>query len=124
MQTALPPTERLRTSADPFTFVDKIIFARGRAGRLEYVLGSIAVSVVSMIVAGALDGLVFVGAGWGAVAAGAWVSITYSIRRLHDLDRPGYWLFLLIIPLIGFVLCLWMLFTRGVRRKTEYDFAR
>jgi uncharacterized membrane protein YhaH (DUF805 family) len=33
-------------------------------------------------------------------------SLAVSVRRLHDLDRSGWWLFLILIPLIG---AIWLL---------------
>ncbi|MEG3110203.1 DUF805 domain-containing protein [Pantoea sp. T14] len=33
-------------------------------------------------------------------------SITVSIRRLHDLDRSGWWLLLILLPFIGTLLLL------------------
>lgn len=33
-------------------------------------------------------------------------TITVSVRRLHDLDRSGWWLLLVLLPLIGSLLLL------------------
>ncbi|NBT29875.1 MAG: DUF805 domain-containing protein [Gammaproteobacteria bacterium] len=42
-------------------------------------------------------------------------NISISVRRLHDLDKSGWWLFLILIPLIGsIVLIIWF-----IRRGTE-----
>lgn len=35
-------------------------------------------------------------------------SISVAVRRLHDTDRSGYWLFMMLIPLIGFIVLLVM----------------
>ncbi len=35
-------------------------------------------------------------------------SISVSIRRLHDIDRSGWWLLLVLVPIIGWlVLLIW-----------------
>ena len=40
-------------------------------------------------------------------------TLAVSVRRLHDIDRSGWWLLLMILPLIGpIVLLVWSL-TRG-----------
>ncbi len=36
-------------------------------------------------------------------------SLAVLVRRLHDIDKSGWWYFILIIPVIGFILFLiWM----------------
>ncbi|MBO6784548.1 MAG: DUF805 domain-containing protein [Alphaproteobacteria bacterium] len=42
-------------------------------------------------------------------------NISIGVRRLHDIDKSGWWLLLLLIPLIGLIiLIIWF-----VRRGTE-----
>lgn len=89
----------------------------GRAGRPEYwyfVLFNIIVSLVL----GFLDGL------FGTFNSGARIgllggiyslavlcpSIGVGIRRLHDIDRSGWWLFISLIPIVGWIILLvWMI---------------
>jgi len=83
----------------------------GRAGRPEYwyfVLFNILVSVVL----GFLDGML------GTFSSGARVgllggiyslavlcpSIGVGIRRLHDINRSGWWLLIGLIPLVGWII--------------------
>jgi uncharacterized membrane protein YhaH (DUF805 family) len=33
-------------------------------------------------------------------------SLAVSIRRLHDLDRSGWWMFLMLVPVLGFIVFL------------------
>ena len=40
-------------------------------------------------------------------------SITVLVRRLHDIDRSGWWWFIILIPLIGFVILLIWACIRG-----------
>ena len=42
------------------------------------------------------------------------------IRRLHDLDRPTWWCLGCIIPLINFVLAIYLLFFKGTDGPNQY----
>ena len=37
-----------------------------------------------------------------------------AIRRLHDLDRSGWWVLLSFVPIINFILGLYLMFKKGV----------
>jgi len=69
----------------------------GRLNRKPYWLISLAVIVyfTALIVAGAVLDLV---ATWGLIlvlmASGLLVSLAASVRRLHDRDKPGWWILL------------------------------
>ena len=45
-------------------------------------------------------------------------TLSVSVRRLHDLDRPGWWLLLFFVPAANFVLVVWwcMRGTNGYNR--------
>jgi uncharacterized membrane protein YhaH (DUF805 family) len=88
----------------------------GRAPRSEYWYWVLFTIIVS-IVASAIDSFVFGTGGMtgqiGIVDSLATLalllpSISVGVRRLHDLDRSGWWLLLVFIPLIGgIVLIVW-----------------
>ena len=40
-------------------------------------------------------------------------NIAVAIRRLHDLDRTGWWILLSLIPLVGWIILLIWYCTRG-----------
>jgi uncharacterized membrane protein YhaH (DUF805 family) len=40
-------------------------------------------------------------------------TLAMSIRRLHDLDRSGWWYFLVLIPIIGWIILLIWDCTKG-----------
>lgn len=46
-------------------------------------------------------------------------SITLIIRRMHDIDRSGFFIFVLFIPIIGFIWYLYLVTRRGVPNKYE-----
>lgn len=48
------------------------------------------------------------------------LSSALYIRRLHDINRSGWWVFLLQIPLLGFIFFLFLLFKKGVTEKNKY----
>jgi uncharacterized membrane protein YhaH (DUF805 family) len=95
---------------------------KGRAPRSEYWYWALFTTLAS-IVAGVLDAYVFPTTPSGIVEplftlATFIPSIAVSIRRLHDIDRTGWW-FLLIFTLVGTILLLvWACFkgTAGSNR--------
>ena len=46
-------------------------------------------------------------------------SITLIIRRMHDIGRSGFYLFVLFIPIIGFIWYIYLVTRRGVPDKYE-----
>jgi uncharacterized membrane protein YhaH (DUF805 family) len=85
----------------------------GRSRRMEYwyfVLFNIIVSIVL----GAIDGLLgTLGSGMGAgLLSGIYglailiPSLAVTVRRLHDIDRTGWWILIALVPLIGTIVLL------------------
>lgn len=93
----------------------------GRIGRLQYfgfaVVWGLLVAVVSTVVTA--------GEATAAPSAGGSLSLTvlllvylvaivsYGVRRLHDLDKSGWWYLLSFVPLANVVLGLVLLFGPG-----------
>lgn len=46
--------------------------------------------------------------------------ITVSVRRLHDKDRSGWWLFIALVPLIGVLVLLYWFATRGTLGENRF----
>lgn len=46
-------------------------------------------------------------------------SITLIIRRMHDIGRSGYFIFVLFIPVAGYVWYIYLVTRRGVENKYE-----
>lgn len=110
----------------------------GRASRSEfwwYTLFSIIASVVIGLIETALglgQGTVTSGAGeFSANFAGGPLSIIWSllnllpglavsIRRLHDTDRSGWWLFIALIPIVGFILLIVWYATKGTESANRF----
>lgn len=48
-------------------------------------------------------------------------NFTVQVRRLHDVDRSGWWMLLNLVPLVGFLIILFWMVQPGVEEKTEFD---
>ena len=46
--------------------------------------------------------------------------ISINVRRLHDIEHSGWFSLLLLVPLIGFILSLILLFKKGTHGTNEY----
>ena len=47
-------------------------------------------------------------------------SLALMIRRLHDLDRPAWWVIATFVPFLNLVLGLYLLFARGTYGPNQY----
>ena len=47
-------------------------------------------------------------------------NLAVSVRRLHDLDRTGWWLLLWLLPVIGWIIMLVWMCSRGTRGPNRY----
>ena len=106
---------------------------RGRAARSEFWffnLFSSICSVVAIIIdnilgiqfknidslSGGLYGYIYL-----LVALGLFIpSLSVSVRRLHDTNRSGWWYWILLIPLIGVILLLVWLCSKGTSGDNDY----
>jgi uncharacterized membrane protein YhaH (DUF805 family) len=49
------------------------------------------------------------------------LSISSHVRRLHDLDRSGWWSLLTLIPFINFILACILLLAKGTKTTNKFD---
>ena len=89
----------------------------GRAARSEFWYWFLFTVLVS-IAAGLIDAALFPASYVSHVSSLAGLALflpglAVSIRRLHDLDRSGWWYLLIFIPLIGLIVLLIWYCTRG-----------
>ena len=77
------------------SFVNKLFDPSGRSGRLDFFLVWLVSSVLSIILVGIYTGIV------------------NYIRRWHDLGKSGWWTLLMLIPFVGFLVFLYLLFAPG-----------
>ena len=84
-----------------------------RSTRAEYWWWTLFVAIVA-IVASIIDSILFstsVGTGAGPVYLISSLALflpglSVWIRRLHDTDRSGWWTWILLIPIVGFIFAL------------------
>lgn len=130
------PQSELREPASNETYEPKFFALSGRIGRVRYLGYSAALSLlltpaflVFAIVMGvsamasrgpeAIGGAFIVGLlALTVVAMVAAVSI--GRRRLHDLNKSGWYLLLSLIPLIGFLFALYLIFAPGDAEGNDY----
>lgn len=99
----------------------------GRARRKEYwffVLFNLIVSIVLGFIDG-ITGLFYPEAGIGLLGgiyslAVLLPSLAVSVRRLHDTDRSGWWLLIVLVPLIGAIALIVFLALDSKPEKNEY----
>lgn len=48
------------------------------------------------------------------------VSLSFHVRRAHDLELSGWWCLLLLVPLINIVFVLYMTFAKGTDGPNKY----
>lgn len=56
----------------------------------------------------------------GFMAVTLWPSICLSVKRLHDLDKPGWLWVLFIVPLVGFFLWIYLTFWKGTEGENQF----
>lgn len=111
----------------PFSF-------NGRIRRIEYFLSCLLGGVVTGIAFWLGVGTSLVGAsqnsgggfgigvliGFAALIGGIWFTIAQDVKRLHDVDKSGWFIILLFIPIINFILGLYMLLADGTVGPNRY----
>ena len=82
----------------------------GRASRAAYWWWFLF-AILANVAGGILDAILGTNFVRILVAVALFVpGLSVAVRRLHDIDRSGWWIFLILIPLIGFiVLLIWYL---------------
>lgn len=96
---------------------------QGRAPRSEYwwfflfvIIADIAISILAAILGAVLgDTGAMIGSLISIVFALAIIvpALAVTVRRLHDLDRSGWWIFISLVPIIGPILLIIWYCTKG-----------
>ena len=88
----------------------------GRAGREEFWQFTLINIIISIGLYATLSDL------WAVYTVAVLVpSIAVSVRRLHDIDRSGWWFLIAIVPVIYIVL-LFMMLLDGKPGTNQYGF--
>ena len=88
----------------------------GRIRRIEYFLSGIVGGIVFSI-AWALGIGTFI---LGALVASMWFSLAQGVKRLHDLDKSGWLILLMFVPIVNALFGLYMLFADGTVGPNQY----
>jgi uncharacterized membrane protein YhaH (DUF805 family) len=119
-------------SMSPFDYMklplQKYADFSGRSRRMEYwmfVVGVIGAAVVAMILDNVvgMGGMIFgvYGPIYGIVALGTLIpSLACAVRRLHDQDKSGWWLLIGLIPLLGGLILLVLMFLEGTKGDNRF----
>ena len=103
------------------TVLKKYAVFSGRARRMEYWMFFLFNMIVSFAL-GFIEGL-FGGPGILATIYYLAVlvpSIAVGVRRLHDIDRTGWWLLISLVPLIGVIVLIVFLASPGAAGANKY----
>ena len=103
---------------------------KGRATRSEY-WTFIAVFAVQAVIAISIDMLFFEGAKFGeddAFTPAIWIvmcanlltSLAVQVRRLHDIDRSGWWFLATLLPFVGVLIYLAYNLTPGNAGRNRF----
>ena len=105
------------------TVLSKYVDFKGRAPRSEYWWWVLAVIVVNIIL-NIIDNIIF-GPTMQPISALFSLaillpSIAVGIRRLHDLDRTGWWLLVSFIPIIGALILIYFFVQKGTDGENRF----
>ena len=104
------------------TCLGKYATFQGRSSRSEYwyfILFMTLVNLVLSVVGGILGDLGLVLS--GVVMLGLLVpGLAAAVRRLHDIDRSGWWYLLVLVPLVGAIIVLIWFCKRGTDTANRF----
>lgn len=92
----------------------------GRSCRSEYWYWILFI-IVADIVAGIIDYAIGIQVVTGLFGLATILpNLAVAIRRLHDLDRTGWWIFIGLIPLVGWIILIIWYCTRGTAGPNRF----
>ena len=96
----------------------------GRACRSEYWFWVLFVVIVG-IVLGIIDGILFPDTQTGLLgplfSLGVFLpGLAVAIRRLHDIDKSGWWVLIVLIPIVGLIIFIVWAVTRGIETNNRF----
>jgi uncharacterized membrane protein YhaH (DUF805 family) len=85
-------------------FFQNYIKFDGRSNRGEYWKAALLNLIISIVLS-AVDGMLGIGV-LGAIWSLATLvpGIAIGVRRLHDIDKSGWWMLLALIPIVGIII--------------------
>jgi uncharacterized membrane protein YhaH (DUF805 family) len=106
------------------TVIKKYTVVKGRASRKEFWMFVLACIIISILfgilvvipVLGIIAGIASFLFGLATIIPG----FTVSVRRLHDINKTGWLLLLMLIPLVGWIILLVLCAQKGTAGKNKY----
>jgi uncharacterized membrane protein YhaH (DUF805 family) len=106
--------------------IKKYAVFSGRARRKEYWMFFLF-NIIFAIIASILDGIIGTrgegGVGMIHALYSLFVlvpSLAVTVRRLHDTDKSGWWIFIVLIPVIGAIWLLILMMIEGTTGENKY----
>lgn len=103
-------------------FIRYLVF-EGRARRREYWYFAVFVAVIStvlLILATATKSSVWIGLLLLWEVGSFFPLVSALVRRLHDIDKSGWWYWISLVPLIGQIWLLVLLLTDSTKGTNSY----
>jgi uncharacterized membrane protein YhaH (DUF805 family) len=104
------------------TCLGKFATFQGRASRSEYwyfILFTVLVNIVLSVVSGVLGDLGAILALLVMIAL-AIPGLAAAVRRMHDIDRSGWWYLLVLVPLVGAIVVLIWFCKKGTEGANRF----
>jgi uncharacterized membrane protein YhaH (DUF805 family) len=105
------------------TCFSKYVTFGGRARRPEYwywvlfgVLVGIVTGILDVVVFGTSSGVFSTLSSLALLLPG----LAVTVRRLHDIDRSGWWIFILLLPIIGAIILFVFMCLRGTAGSNRF----
>ena len=95
---------------------DKIFTTKGRLNRKAYFMKTL--KLIGIMIVGAILAQFLIGV--PILIAACIGSYTISIRRLHDLNKSGWWVLIYFLPYVNLIFGLYLLFTPGTPGYNRY----
>ncbi len=92
----------------------------GRASRPDYWYFVLCVFVISLVL-GIIDAVIGVRLFTSIFSLAVLIpSVGLGVRRLHDLGKPGWWYFMVLVPLVGGIALLVLFCMKGEDKANAY----
>jgi len=127
-----PPASKVQDAEVEFCSL-KLFSFQGRIGRIRYLAYSMGVTLLFYLVFGIVVGIATVALPESAqtlvmgLAMTVFVIVVFVfmgmllVRRLHDLDHSAWMMLILLIPLVGSLFSLYLMFAPGTRGDNRFD---
>lgn len=134
MESANPyqaPSAELNRAVEAGEMDDSSVFsAKGRFGRLSYLawaalvaLVNSAFSAIPMIFIDTPDSPMYMAANILVIVVALALlvfGVIFGIRRLHDINLSGWWLLLMLVPVVNLIFALVMVFKAGSEEANDF----